>query len=122
MLDPCWFGITPSLVVSRGACWLPKNQGFARFLQRRGPKAIYNLEGLFLPILSSSPAGNAQNLQAETGGSHQLADGLQQLHTPAEEDTKGSEAQPATVTGDLEGGGGRDGMFLLPKGLKCLDF
>jgi len=80
-----------------------------------------NLEGLFPPIIFSSPAGNAQSLQAETGGSHQLADGLQQLHTPAEEDAKGSEAQPATVTGDLEGGGGEGAMFLLPKGLKCLD-
>lgn len=81
-----------------------------------------NREGLFLPIVSSSPAGNTQSLQAETGRSHQLADNLQQLHTSAEEDTEGSEAQPATVTGDLEGGGGRDGIFLLPKGLKCLDF
>lgn len=79
-----------------------------------------NLEGLFLPIISS--AGNTQSLQAETGRSHHLADSLQQLHTPAEEDTKGSEAQPATVTGDLEGGGGGDGVFLLPKGPKYLEF
>lgn len=81
-----------------------------------------NREELFLLIVSSSPAGNTQSLQAETGRSHQLADSLQQLHTSAEEDTEGSEAQPATVTGDLAGRGGRDGIFLLPKGLKCLDF
>lgn len=80
-----------------------------------------NLEGLFLPVISSS-AGNTQSLQAETGRSHQLADGLQQLHTPAEEDAKGSEAQPATVTGDLEGGGGGGGMSPLPRGLSCLEF
>lgn len=71
---------------------------------------------------SSSPAGNAQSLQAETGGSHQLADSLQQLHTPAEEDFKGSEAQPATVRGGLKGRGGRTGAFLLPKGQKYLGF
>lgn len=81
-----------------------------------------NLGGLFLPIVSSSPAGNTQSLQTETGRSHWLAGSLQQLHTPAEEDTKRSEAQPATVTGDLEDGGGRDGMFPLPKRLECLDF
>lgn len=75
-----------------------------------------HLEGLLLPTISSSPAGNTQSLQAETGRSHQLADSLQQLHTQAEEDPEGSEAQPATVTGDLGGGGGRDGIFLLPKG------
>lgn len=75
-----------------------------------------NLEGLFLPAISSFPAGNTQSLQAETRRSHQLADSLQQLHTPSEEDTEGSEAQPPAVTGDLEGGGGRDGIVLLPKG------
>lgn len=74
-----------------------------------------SLEGLFLPTISSSPAGNTQSLQAETGRSHQLADSLQQLHTPAEEDPEGSEAQPAKVTGDLEGGGCRDGIFPLSK-------
>lgn len=83
---------------------------------------MHHPEGLFLLNLSSSPVGNTQSLQAETGGSHQLADSLQQLHTPAEEDIKGPEAQPATVTGGLKGGGGRDGVFLLPKQQKCLDF
>lgn len=79
-------------------------------------------EGFFLLNLSFSPVGNTQSLQAETGGSHQLADSLQQLHTPAEENIKGPEAQPATVTGGLKGGGGRDGLFLLPKQQKGLDF
>lgn len=74
-----------------------------------------NLGGLFLPTISSSPAGNTQSLQAETGRSDQLADSLQQLHTAAEEDPEGSEAQPATVTGGWRSLGW-DGIVLLPKG------
>lgn len=113
MLDLHWFDSTSCLVVCRGDCWLLRSSSFACILQRQGPNATCNLGRLCLPTISSSPAGNTQSLQAETGRSHQLADGLQQLHTSAEEDTKGSEAQPATVMRDLEGEAGMGCFFFL---------
>lgn len=67
-----------------------------------------------MAIVFCSPAGNAQGLQAEAGGGDQLADGLQHVHTAAEEDAQGAEAQPATVMGDLGGGGGGVGCFSFP--------